>query len=102
MTDRNAFRQYLGQGRKEGAEDEDAALFRRSRRPSSDDADDRESVDYDTGSRLRAADGDISEDEQVIDVKKKGKDLLLHNMVSAALSGAARQVDKFFRRLIQR
>lgn len=98
----STFRKFLGQGSQEGSSDEDADLFRRSRRRSSTDDDEREdAVDYEPESRIRNSE-EVEEDEQVIDVKKSGKELLFHNMIAAGISGAARQVEKFFRRLIQR
>lgn len=96
----STFRKFLGQGAQEESRDEDADLFRRSRRRSSDD-EREDAVDYEPESRIRSSE-EVEEDEQVIDVKKSGKELLFHNMIAAGISGAARQVEKFFRRLIQR
>ena len=102
MADRNAFRKYLGQDSGLADRGEDADLFRSRRRDAADEDERDETVDYETGSRLRSSAEDVAVDDEVIDVKKSGKDLLFHNMISASVAGAARQVEKFFRRLIQR
>jgi hypothetical protein len=104
----NSFRQYLNEGG--GGRDEDAEAFRRSRSTSSLQDQDQdqgcreESISYEEGSRLdRGLDRNVEvlEDEPPIRVNKKGKSLLLHNMISAMLAGGAKQLYIFCRRMIQ-
>ena len=98
----NSFRQYMDQETRSEDADEDTDLFRRSRRRRSEEGDEREeSVDYEPGSRRREVE-EVPDYEQPIVIKKKGKALLFHNIIVRMVQGSAAEIERFFRRLIQR